>query len=139
MSRKSYLFVMLVALMLAVTACSSSMRAPRLDSRTLAGTWRVVSIDGIQPDQLQGCLITFDGTDHMFNVQTNCNTISGTYTFKGHNLTMDPSGSTRMACPDMSVETRLMELLPRVVKAEPQPTGTLTLTDADGNVLVSLT
>jgi heat shock protein HslJ len=57
--------------------------------------------------------ITFleDGT---FQAQLDCNTGFGSYTLDGSNLTIGPIGSTRMACPDDSLDSTFIEDLEAV-------------------------
>ena len=52
--------------------------------------------------------------DSTYFIQTNCNTISGTYTIKGDSITLGDGAMTEMACDDMSVEDALRRILPDI-------------------------
>lgn len=58
-----------------------------------------------------------------------CNRLIGSYTRKDDTLSMEPAGTTMMACPEavMNQERRLLELLPRITSYAIDDTGALVL------------
>ncbi|MDE5941434.1 MAG: META domain-containing protein [Muribaculaceae bacterium] len=59
--------------------------------------------------------ITFDGSTYF--IQTNCNSISGTYNVKGDSITFSDGAMTEKACDNMATEEALRIILPDIVKA----------------------
>ncbi|UDY34768.1 META domain-containing protein [Dermatobacter hominis] len=77
-----------------------------------------------------------DGT---FAGSTGCNRLSGTWTEDGTSLTLEPGPMTKAACTTQEAtdqEDRIVAALPEVKSFE-QTETTLTLTDADGQDLLS--
>ncbi len=63
-----------------------------------------------------------------------CNRIIGSYRVEGERVTIEPVGTTMMACPEalMDQERKLLDLLPTVESFGIDDTGALILTTADG-------
>ncbi len=70
---------------------------------------------------------------------TTCNRIVGSYKSKGRQLTIEPAGTTMMACPEalMNQERKMLSLLPTVESYRIDETGALVLTTADGSKIVA--
>jgi heat shock protein HslJ len=66
-----------------------------------------------------------------------CNRFRGSYTFRDGALKIGPLMSTRMACPDMAAEARVMHTLQAAERAEATHLK-LILNDASGQVLATL-
>ena len=68
-----------------------------------------------------------------------CNRLIGSYTLKGHALTVEPAGITMMACPPalMNQERTLLDLLPRINSYEIDGTGTLVLKTIEGKTITA--
>lgn len=68
-----------------------------------------------------------------------CNRIIGSYKINGTRLTIDPAGTTMMACPEalMNQEQKLLELLPTVERFSIDETGVLVLTTANGATIIA--
>lgn len=56
--------------------------------------------------------IEFDGESYF--IQTNCNTISGSYSLRGDSITFNDGFMTEMACDNMATEDALRRLLPTI-------------------------
>lgn len=56
--------------------------------------------------------IVFD--EESYFIQTNCNTISGTYSLKGDSITLNGGIMTEMACDNMATEEALRLILPEI-------------------------
>lgn len=89
-------------------------------SGSLAGEWRVTDIEMYDTLSLKPAEInpeeptTVMFTDSTYHFQTNCNLVQGDYTQTGDSISFAPAMSTRMACPDMRIETAINELLPQL-------------------------
>jgi heat shock protein HslJ len=66
-----------------------------------------------------------------------CNRFRGSYTFRDGALKIGPLMSTRMACPDIAAEARVMRILETAAKAEATHLK-LILKDASGRMLAAL-
>lgn len=53
--------------------------------------------------------------DNTYFIQTNCNTISGTYAVKGDSIIFGDGMMTEKACDNMAVEDALRRILPNIV------------------------
>lgn len=140
--KSNLLFYMIAAVLVSAlfVACGIAEKAAVDESwnpRDLQGTWRIVSIEGVQAPA--GCSMDFDITDKTFHCGTNCNSINGNYTVDGKNIRLTPGMMTRMACPDPTAEESLMRILPRIVRMELKPTGILAFYDASDTVVLQLT
>lgn len=124
---------LLGAVALAVTSCSTSkVNTSETEessdatfvaqpySGSFVGEWRVLDIEmydtlTIKPAELfpeEPTTVMF--TDSTYHFQTNCNLVQGDYTQTGDTITFSPGMSTRMACPDMRIETAINEILPQL-------------------------
>lgn len=52
--------------------------------------------------------------DSTYFIQTNCNTISGSYTVKGDSITLGDGAMTEMACDNMATEDAIRRILPNI-------------------------
>lgn len=68
-----------------------------------------------------------------------CNRLIGSYTRKDHKLSIEPTGTTMMACPKalMNQERRLLKMLPDITRYRIDDTGTLVLETADGTSITA--
>lgn len=86
----------------------------------IRGQWYIENIvfndsDYVRPDETIHSLhqyIIFE--DSTYFIQTNCNTISGSYTITGYSITLGDGAMTEMACDDMAVEDALRRILPDI-------------------------
>lgn len=56
--------------------------------------------------------VIFD--DSTYFIQTNCNSISGTYVVNGNSITLGDGAMTEMACDNMATEDLLRQVLPLI-------------------------
>jgi heat shock protein HslJ len=68
-----------------------------------------------------------------------CNRFFGSYKSTGTQLSIEPAGTTMMACPEalMDQERRLLTLLPAVKSYRIDETGALVLTTTDGKTILA--
>lgn len=145
------------AMALAMASCSASKdaKADSADSSeatfvaqpysgSIAGEWRVTDIElydslSIKPAELfpdEPATVMF--TDSTYHFQTNCNLVQGNYTQRGDTISFSPAMSTRMACPDMSVENALIELLPQLTGIGAENDSTLRIIAANPSAYMVL-
>ncbi len=99
-----------------LTACSTT-KEKEVPAVDLAGQWYIESIvfsddDYVRPaEEVPGSrqYVIFD--DEGYFIQTNCNTVSGSYTIKGDTLTLADGPMTEMACDNMATEEALRRVL----------------------------
>lgn len=125
--KKFALIAVAAAALLTVGACTSK-TSTDADSATetvvnadLTGSWEVTKIEVARDSVIRPAEVDSAATtafqfraDNTFGVTTNCNSIGGTYHVTGDSVVFDNLYSTRMACPDMSIEMALSEILPQV-------------------------
>ena len=68
--------------------------------------------------------------DSTYFIQTNCNTISGTYAVKGDSITLGDGAMTEKACDDMAVEDALRRILPDISTIDVQNDSVVRLNGA---------
>lgn len=81
--------------------------------------------------------ITFE--DSTYFVQTNCNTIFGSYSVKGDSICIGDGGMTRMACPDMSTEDALVAILSSIATVSAENDSTIRLNGSSDAQYIILT
>lgn len=122
---KYFKYVVLAAAALALGACShkageAEATAPAEQTNALAGEWKIDDVvvnDSLRvtrEDIESGVQSVTFGTDSSYVINTNCNTIQGSYTLTGDSLTLEPGLMTEMACENMRVEELLRVLLPEL-------------------------
>lgn len=104
----------------------------------ISGDWNVVSVKG---EQVEGNpYIGFDLAEGRIYGNAGCNRIMGGVEVDSVNpgkIGFTGVGATRMMCPDMETEQKVLEALNEVAGYQASSAG-VELTDKDGNVLMSL-
>ena len=104
----------------------------------ISGEWNVVSVKG---EQVEGNpYIGFDLAEGRIYGNAGCNRIMGGVevdTVNPGKIGFTGVGATRMMCPDMETEQKVLEALNEVAGYQASSAG-VELTDKDGNVLMSL-
>ena len=104
----------------------------------ITGEWNVVSVEG---KQVTGNpYIGFDTENGRLYGNAGCNRIMGGFEIDSVNpghIGLTNVASTRMMCPDMETEQKVLEALNEVAGFKSSATG-VELTDKDGKVLMSL-
>lgn len=105
---KTILFLILIGL--GVTACNSSRNIVKLTGVK----WVLEKLDG-KPLQMKEngnkVYIHFNDTEKRADGMAGCNRFFGGYELDGKTLKFSQMGSTRMACPDMEVESAFFKML----------------------------
>lgn len=114
----------------------------------LNGQWKIVSYINLNPatddverlglDKMTNYVIRFNIQDSSFYCNTDCNSISGTFTTIANNICFTDVSATEMACDDMDLEDAMRTLLPMVTKFVVKYDNRIKLTDAFGRNLVTL-
>jgi heat shock protein HslJ len=122
---------------LALLSADGSGRLDYAAGTTLEGPTWVLLTPGDQPVPDQSPTLTFQGG--MLSGQGPCNQYSASYTLDGSTLTVGPITSTRMACPDLDLETTYLAALQSVAGWQVDPSGDLVLMDAGGAEVLRFT
>jgi uncharacterized membrane protein/heat shock protein HslJ len=102
----------------------------------LAGTsWHVVSINGRPTPAIGDYSLRFD--QGRLAAKFGCNNMSGTYSQGPDMLSLGPVMATRMACPDMSLETQGGAILNQPMTMSWSGGDRLTLSNAAGRIELS--
>ncbi|MEJ8755970.1 META domain-containing protein [Pontibacter sp. H259] len=79
--------------------------------------WMLMSLEGESPqtpNNTRTAYIRFQENENDVKGFSGCNTFFGKYELSGNSLRLSNLGSTRMMCPIMEQETRMMRVLERV-------------------------
>ncbi len=148
------LSVMLIAA--AITSCSGNKSASNADSADmlndqdvvaaidLTGKWHMENIVvndslSVRPSEaVPGTeqYITF--SDSTYSIQTNCNTISGSYILKGDSITLGDGPATLMACDNMATEDALRQIIPNISTVSVENDSTVKLNGASASAYILL-
>lgn len=104
----------------------------------ISGEWNVVSVEG--KEVTGNPYIGFDMENGRLYGNAGCNRIMGGVEIDSVNpghIGLTNTGATRMMCPDMETEQKVLEALNEVAGYKASATG-VELTDKDGKVLMSL-
>lgn len=144
---KNSVFAAIAVLALASCATTGKDAIEQTESSAsgVLGQWSIESINvndttiivpkEISPDEPR--TISFEA-DSSFNIQTNCNLMGGQYVVNADSITMSNMFSTRMMCPDMSVEESLSVILPQVNTYSVTNDSTILLNTGNANQYVTL-
>jgi len=107
---KKYLLILLI-IGLTVSAC-----APKEDSKTLVGSWRLTAygpVDSPTPAVPDAEAFLSFGADGTLTGSTGCNQIGGDYQIEGDQIIFGQIASTLIACPDlqMAQEETMLQVL----------------------------
>lgn len=110
-------FIALMAVIL-FGSCASSQKSGANNDADLFRTWRLVELEGQAVDTTKlnrPAEFTFEQADQRVFGSAGCNSMTGKYKLEAPNkLTFSPMAGTRMACPDMSLETKFQEIIGKV-------------------------
>lgn len=109
------------------------------DKSPLTGReWTVVSIAGAGVIDHSPATLQFLPGGRLAG-NASCNRIIGSFRLAGTQLSLQPAGTTMMACPEalMNQERKLLGLLPRVESYRIDNTGALILRATDGSTIVA--
>ena len=128
-----------LAALCSATACRTQKTA---SFPALSGEWNIMVIGetavSVPGDEEQPFLGFNTATGELYG-SGGCNTLMGNFTEnpKTQSLTIESFGLTRIACPDMTLEETLTEVLPKVASYRVTDNGGVVLTDSEGLPLVT--
>ena len=119
-------------------ACSGS----KTDAKQLEGKWNVLEVKGEKVQAENTPFMEFDMKENKLHGNAGCNIFNTSVTLDGKDvssITIAQGATTMMACPDMDLETKILQSLTavRAVKAGSNA-DEMQLVDAEGNVLMVL-
>ena len=119
-------------------ACSGS----KTDAKQLEGKWNVVEVKGEKVQAENTPFMEFDMKENKLHGNAGCNIFNTSVTLDGKDvsaITIAQGATTMMACPDMDLETKILQSMTavRAVKAGPNA-DEMQLVDAEGNVWMVL-
>ena len=121
-----------------MTACGSSKQA--VQPVDLTGEWNIVAINGDTVHAANKPFIGLDMADKRVYGNAGCNRMMGTFEIDSLNpgkIQFGQIGTTRMICPDMDTENKVLQTLNNVKGYAGTEEG-LVLTDTEGNTLMTL-
>lgn len=116
-----------LAALVALTATAAAAQEISPDT-----VWRLESVDG---EPISGEVTLQLGADGAVSGLASCNRYTGQNTATLPEFAVGPMAMTRMACPDMTLETIYIAALQRIIRAE-RDGERLVLSDDEGNQLV---
>ncbi|MCM1517772.1 MAG: META domain-containing protein [Pseudoflavonifractor sp.] len=125
-----------------VASCSSSRRAAAIAD--LNGEWAIAAIDGkpvTSPARRETAFLGFNTTTGQLYGNASCNMLTGSFDTKAAPgvIEFTNMGSTRMMCPDMSLEQSVMSALQQVASyAIDRKSGDIELRGDSGKTLILL-
>lgn len=113
-------------------------RTDSISPATLQGSWKVDMLGNLDlnTDTEEDYTIEFT-PDGIFSMTTGCNNVGGSYSGQYVDITFGQLRSTRMACPDMSVEQEAQTVLPSIVSfGQLADEGSYGFYDTDNNLVM---
>ena len=128
--------VFLSAVMGAAIMCSCSTTNTSVN---LAGEWNIVTVEGEEVASEETPFIGFDIKDGRMYGNAGCNSIMANVTVDSvkNTIALSNVGATRMMCPDMKLEGKVLSALEKVAGYQVSEVG-VELTDAEGKVVFGL-
>lgn len=116
-------------------------RPDTISPAVLAGEWHVLQLGDIDltANTEEDYTIAFNAEDSTFSMTTGCNNVSGNFFGTFVDVKFDNLRSTRMACPDMTVEQTASQVLPTINSfAEFDNSDSYGFYDANGNLVMTI-
>lgn len=134
--RKTFLGVAALAACM-MLSCKSSKQVATVD---LSGEWNIVAVDGQELTATEKPFIGLDMANKSLHGNAGCNSLLGNFELDSIHpgtIRFTQVGATRMMCPDMETETKVLAALNKVAGYDETAEGVV-LTDAEGNALLTL-
>ena len=111
--------------------------------KVLNGTWIVEAVDNENVDLNGRAYLNITTEDKKLSGKAGCNRINSQITLgKGREISFGPVAATRMMCPDIETENKIIDAIGRVNSYEYRENGnkkTVTLKDSNEKEILSLT
>ena len=121
-----------------MTACGSSKQAAQ--AIDLTGEWNIVAVNGQKVQAANMPYIGLDMKGKKVYGNAGCNRMTGTFeadSLQPGKISFGQVGTTRMMCPDMDTENKVLQAL-NTVKGYTQTETGLNMTDAEGKAVLTL-
>lgn len=121
-----------------MTACGSSKQAAQ--AIDLTGEWNIVAVNGEKVQAANMPYIRLDMKGKKVYGNAGCNRMTGTFeadSLQPGKISFGQVGATRMMCPDMDTENKVLQAL-NTVKGYIQTETGLNMTDAEGKAVLTL-
>lgn len=106
----------------------------------LNGTWKVVSIED-EPVDVSNMKIVIDVDEQRVHGNSGCNVLNGVFTTdmdSPNSISFHSLATTRMSCPDLNYEIRLLVALEDASRAKPIEAGKVLFLDDQSKVVLTL-
>lgn len=121
-----------------MSACKSSKQA--VQPIDLTGEWNIVTVNGDKINAANTPFIGLDVKEKRVYGNAGCNRMTGSFEIDSLHpgkIQFGQIGTTRMTCPDMETESKVLQALDNVTGYTETDQG-LSLTDAEGKALMTL-
>lgn len=117
--KKMFVSLCMAGTLMGLSSCGSTKNAATLSS--IGGEWNIIEINGTAVVPAPGQefpFISFDTKNGTVYGNSGCNRMTGSFDVnaKPGTISLGAIGSTRMACPDMTVEQNVLSALAQVKK-----------------------
>lgn len=138
---KKVLMIMTVA-MIALAGCKGKQAQQQEEhacDKCMDGKWSIVKVLDVEPSAAlkDSVAFVFNKVEGSVQVKAGCNIINVSFQQECEKITFGEGLSTKMACPDMSLEDACLKALPQVTGIK-KGMGKAEMTDAEGNVIITL-
>lgn len=139
--KKAFVSLCMASALMGLSSCGSTKNVATVSA--IDGEWNVIEINGavVVPAPGQDFpFIAFNAEDGTVYGSTGCNRLTGSFDVNAKPGTIDLGalGSTRMMCPDMTVEDNLFAALAKVKGYKPLGDKTVALCSSSDKPLVVL-
>lgn len=139
--KKMFVSLCMASALTGLSSCGSTKNAATLSS--IDGEWNIIEINGTVVVPAPGQEFPFIGFDTKNGTvygNSGCNRMTGSFDVnaKPGTISLGAMGSTRMACPDMTVEQNVLKALNAVRSFGKLAGGGIGFYDADNNPVMVL-
>lgn len=116
-----------------------SRKADAISPASLAGTWKVDFLGNLDLSANADGDYTIEFlSDGTFSMTTGCNNVNGNYAGRYVDISFSQLMSTRMACPNMEVETEAQQVLPAIVSFSELDNGNIGFYNAGNDLVMTI-
>ncbi len=122
-------------------AGNTTMTLQKVNENILNGVWSVTAIGSESIDESMGMEMVIDIQEQKIHGNGGCNVFNGKITENtpdGSNITISDVRTTRMTCPNIALENRLINALQQAASVRSQGNNTIQLISADNTPLITL-
>lgn len=140
--KKSLIALFMAGTLAGLSSCGTARNATG-SIKALDGEWKITEVDGqgiSSTDNDNEAFIGLDVKEMRLYGSTSCNRLLGGFEAdaKKGTISFGQTGSTRMMCPDMETERKVLDAIGKVTKYEIAPDGKMAFKSADGTTVMKL-